>query len=185
MYSLKKFTTICAPWCSASLKRLFCCYNLLQIKHILEETHFLQVFIHSGSHCTGPQISEVVQARWAWCAVKGAVLSICDVWACPVQQDRCRGYLCLRPAWIRKRPRFLERSWLGRHTRQRERGEGVREEWKKEMWAERDLGPRWTHEDETQQKKKKKRGERKQGWRDGAWRQGVQSLTSQYSEQPL
>lgn len=53
-----------------------------------------------------------------WCYRFGHVL------ACPRAQARSRGYLCLRPAWIRKRPRFLERSWLRRHTGQREKGWG-------------------------------------------------------------
>lgn len=55
-----------------------------------------------------------------WCYRFGHVL------ACPRAQARSRGYLCLRPAWIRKRPRFLERSWLRRHTSQREKGWGAR-----------------------------------------------------------
>lgn len=57
----------------------------------------------------------VLKKEKDWCYWFGHFL------ACPRAQARSCGYLCLRPAWIRKRPRFLERSWLRRHTSQREK----------------------------------------------------------------
>lgn len=74
------------------------------------------------------------QAERVLC-VKGGVRVVVLIWwlFCVPRAQACgRWYLCLRPAWIRKRPRFLERSWLGRHTRQRERGwrEGGEEDMK-------------------------------------------------------
>lgn len=71
----------------------------------------------------------------------------------PRAQACCHGYLCLRPAWIRKRPRFLERSWLRRHTRQRERGWGEERSGRRDGWGEggrevlgHNLGTWWTRE---------------------------------------
>lgn len=37
-----------------------------------------------------------------------------------VHRHITHGYLCLLPVWIRKKPLFLDTSWLKRHTRERE-----------------------------------------------------------------
>lgn len=94
--------------------------------------------------------------QWVW-----VVSSISSV---PRAQACCHGYLCLRPAWIRKKPRFLERSWLRKHTRQRERG------WGDERGGRRGRGRFWymtwvrgQREDKVVERRKPGRGDEVRG----------------------
>lgn len=102
--------------------------------HAANGVFALTVRKHLESHCIRPTNLWVLQARWAGCVAEEVRVIDLRRFSVPRAQDCCCGYLCLRPAWIRKRPRFLERSWLGRHTRQRERRWGAEREWRECGW---------------------------------------------------
>lgn len=82
--------------------------NLVMMTMNVSSSHKALRISLNGSSCTGSVRLGVFQASG-----EGRIVP-------SVHRHISHGYLCLLPVWIRKKPLFLDTSWLKRHTRHRE-----------------------------------------------------------------